>query len=57
MTGLNVDPLSPSVCVQDLPAASHVPHCVSSSSQDQQRNLKTLHKLHTLTDREQVSPH
>ena len=41
------------VCVSDLPAASHVPHCVSSSSQDQQRDLKTLHKLHTLTGRHQ----
>lgn len=35
----------------DVPAASHVPHCVSSSSQDQQRNLKALYKLHTLSGR------
>lgn len=32
------------------PAASNVPDGVSSPSQDQQRNFKTLYKLHTLSE-------
>lgn len=32
------------------PAASNVPDSVSSPSQDQKRNFKTLYKLHTLTE-------
>lgn len=32
------------------PAASNVPDSVSSPSQDQQRDFKTLYKLHTLTE-------
>ena len=32
------------------PASSHILHCVATTSKNQRRDVKTLHKLHTLPE-------